>query len=87
VEHTKYGKGSTASRLIAMAASLVGDAETVRKELGCSLEDFRAYIESRKDLPWPELDRLIGLIVREQGNIIATNRELTAKARERRETH
>jgi hypothetical protein len=84
LDHIKYGKGSTASRLIVMAASLVGDAEIVRKEMACSPEDFRAYIESRKELPWPELDRLIGLIIREQGSIIAANRELAAKARDKR---
>lgn len=87
MEHIQYGKGSTASRLIAMAVSLLGEVERLRKELGCSQEDFRAYAESRKEMPWPHLDKLITVILREQGHILAANRELAAKGREKREGH
>jgi hypothetical protein len=74
---------STSSRLIAMAVSLVGDVETVRQEIGSSHADFRDYCAGQKEPPWPELDRLIVLIVREQGKLIAKNRELLAKIRGR----
>ena len=85
MENYKYAEGSTTSRLIVMGASLLGDTERLRNELGCSPEDFRAYLESGKQMPWPELDKLINIILREQGHIIAANRDLTAKLREKRE--
>jgi hypothetical protein len=74
---------STSSRLIAMAVSLVGDVETVRQKIGSSPADFRDYCAGQKEPPWPELDRLITLIVREQGQLIARNRELLAEIRAR----
>jgi hypothetical protein len=75
---------NTASRLIATAASLVGLTHDVMVIMQCSEADFREYCDGRKELPFPELDRLITLIIREQGNIIAKNRELLAKQAERR---
>jgi hypothetical protein len=72
---------NTSSRLIAMAASLVDSAEQVRVEMGCTPEDFREYCAGHKEPPMPEFDRLITLIVREQGRMIAQNRELIAKVR------
>ena len=50
----------------------------------CSEADFREYCDGRKDLLWPELDRLITLILREQGKIVAKNRVFLAKQAERR---
>ena len=67
---------NTSARLIAMAVSLVGEAEPVRREMGCSHDDFRAYCAGEAEPTWPELDKLIRVVVREQGNLIATNREL-----------
>ena len=67
---------NTASRLIAGAVSLVGSPEEVRAFMQTTAEDFLDYCACRKDPTWPELDRLITLIVREQGKIIAHNRRL-----------
>jgi hypothetical protein len=68
-----------------MAASLVGSAHEVKTAMQCSEADFLEYCSGAKDPPWPELDRLITLIVREQGEIIARNRDLLAAQRARRE--
>ena len=76
--------GKTAQRLIAMAVSLCGDAQPVRKAMRCSEEDFTAYCAGRKEPPWPEMDGLITLIVHEQGSIIAKNRELLKSLKDRR---
>jgi hypothetical protein len=61
-----------------MAASLIGDVEKVRLTLRCPHDEFRAYCAGTKELPYDELDRLIDLISREQGLLIARNRELLA---------
>ena len=74
-------EGKATPRLIAMAASLVGEPSLVRKEMRCAEADFRAYCEGEREPPWPELDRLITLIIREEGNIIAANRANLAKRR------
>ena len=42
---------------------------------------FLKYCASEREPPWPEFDRLIALIVREQGKLIAKNRELLAAQR------
>jgi hypothetical protein len=65
---------NTASRLIAMAVSLVGESTKVMIAMRCSEADFHEYSDGRKEPSWPELDKLITLIVREQGIIIAKNR-------------
>jgi hypothetical protein len=74
---------NTTSRLIAMAVSLTGSADEVRAQMRSSPADFEDYCAGRKEPVWPELDKLITLIVREQGSIIAKNRELIARNRER----
>ena len=74
---------NSASRLIAMAVSLLGDPDAVMKHMQCSRADFVRYCESRKVPTGPELDRLITLIVREQGSFIARNRERLAARRKR----
>ena len=66
-----------------MAVSLAGDAQLVIAAMKCSQDDFREYCEGTKEPPWPELDRLVSLIVREQAKVIARNRELL-KALKRR---
>ena len=76
---------NTSSRLIAMAVSLVGEVEEVRKVMRCTQDDFRDYCASEKEPPWPELDRLIGLIISEQARMIAKNREFLAATRNKRE--
>jgi hypothetical protein len=76
---------NTSSRLIAMAVSLVGEAQSVMLEMKCSREDFLDYCAAQKEPPGEELDRLLKLIIREQGNLIAKNRELIATMRAKRE--
>lgn len=68
-----------------MAVSLIGDREAVRSAMQSSAEDFRDYCAGRKEPPFPELDRLISLIIREQGQMIARNRERLARNRARRQ--
>ena len=72
-----------ASRLISMAVSLVGDVEEVRKELTCSSKDLVEYCAARKQLTQSQFDTLFGIIFREQGKLIAENRELLAQIREK----
>ena len=66
-----------------MAASLMGNVEALRKEIGSSDAEFLAYCENTKDMPWPEFDRLIQIIIREQGKVIAQNRKLLDESRAR----
>jgi hypothetical protein len=64
-----------------MAVSLVGEAHKVWKHMQCTEADFLRYCAGDKEPPWTELDRLISLIVYEQGIVIAKNREFLAQAR------
>ena len=75
---------NNASRLIAAAVSLVGSADQVRACMESLEQDFQDYCAGRKEPPFTELDRLVTLIIREQGKIIAHNRELLRKIRDRR---
>ena len=74
---------NTASRLIAMAASLVGSAHEVMVVMRSSEEDFRLYSEGVKEPSFPELDRLINLIIREEQKLIEDNRARLAKGARR----
>jgi hypothetical protein len=74
---------NNASRLIAAAVSLVGSAEEVRAFMKSLEDDFSDYCAGRKEPSFPELDRLVTLIIREQGKIIAHNRELLRQMRDR----
>jgi hypothetical protein len=76
---------NTCSRLIAMAVSLVGEAQSVALEMKCSNADFLEYCAGQKEPTMAEFDHLIGLIIREQTKLIAANRELLAKRRTPRE--
>jgi hypothetical protein len=62
-----------------MAVSFVGEAQSVALEMKCSNADFLEYCAGQKEPTMAEFDRLIGLIIREQTKLIATNRELLAK--------
>jgi hypothetical protein len=66
-----------------MAVSLTGDAEAVRKAMNALHENFRAYCAGKKEPTFDQFERLVTLIVREQGRIIAGNRELIARIRAR----
>jgi hypothetical protein len=68
-----------------MAASLVGSAQEVRATMQCSEVDFLQYCSGSKEPTYAELDRLVTLIVREQGKVIAHNRELLNAHRTRRD--
>jgi hypothetical protein len=71
---------NTTSRLIAMAVSLVGAADVMAR-MKCSEEDFRQYCEGQKEPTWPELDKLVTLIIEQQRVRIAKNREFLARMR------
>ena len=72
---------STSSRLIAMAASLVGSGHEVMAAMKCAEAAFLEYCAGRKEPSGPEFERLIELIIREQGTIIGQHRDLLEKAR------
>jgi hypothetical protein len=62
---------NTCSRLIAMAVSFVGEAQSVALEMQCSNADFLEYCSGQKEPTATELERLIGLIIREQAKLKA----------------
>jgi hypothetical protein len=57
----------------------------VTEFVAASLKTLYFFCDGRKEVPWPELDRLIQLIIREQGKLIAKNRELLVRTRARHE--
>jgi hypothetical protein len=73
----------TASRLIAAAVSLVGSGQEVRAYMRATEEHFVEYCAGTKEPSFAELDRLVTLIIREQGKVIAQNRELLRRNREK----
>ena len=72
-----------AARLIAMAVSLAGSVQEVQACMRSTEADFLDYCAGAKEPGLDELDRLISLIIREQGKIIAQNRELLQRVREK----
>jgi hypothetical protein len=72
-----------ASRLIAMAVSLTGDVEEIRKAMNCSSEDLLEYSAAKKQPTRAQFDALFEIVIREQGNLIAKNREPLAQMREK----
>jgi hypothetical protein len=72
---------NTSSRLIAMAANLVGSRQEVMARMKCSATEFDDYCASRKEPTWAQLDRLVTLIVNEQQVRIEKNREFLRAAR------
>ena len=73
-----------ASRMIAMAARLLGSSEKVKQCMQCSELEFRAYRAGRKEPSWLEIDRLVEIIMREQGVQIAKNRVFLDEMRKKR---
>ena len=81
MSYVSQGFEQVASSLIAMAGSLVGAQSKVRAYMQWSETDFLDYCAARKAPPQPDFERLVELVVREQGNIIAKNRALQAEIR------
>jgi hypothetical protein len=52
----------------------------------CSNVDFQEYCAGRREPPAEEFDRLVTLIIREQGKLIARNRVLIARIRAQSKT-
>jgi len=73
---------NAASRLIAMAVTLVGEAQSVMLEMRCSHAEFREYTLGLREPTAEELDRLLELIISEQRKMIERNRELAAQLRD-----
>ena len=71
MEHVPPNLPNTCTRLISMAVSLVGEAQSVALEMKCSNADFLEYCAGQKEPTVAELDRLIGLIMREQAKLKA----------------
>ena len=67
-----------------MAASLAGEVEKLRKAMGCSPESLREYAAGSKEPPPDEFERLAGFIIREQGVLIAKNREFLEAMRSKK---
>jgi hypothetical protein len=67
---------STSARLLAMAVALLGETRKVRDHMTFSDDDLLAVLAGRRELTWAELDLLTTLLVKEQGTLIAKNRDL-----------
>lgn len=59
-----------------MAIALLGEAIKVRNHMKFSEAELVAIVAGERELTWAELDLLTTLLVREQGNVIAKNRDL-----------
>lgn len=59
-----------------MAVALLGEAIKVRNHMKFSEAELVAIVAGERELTWAELDLLTTLLVREQGNVIAKNRDL-----------
>ena len=69
------------SSLMALAASLADEPRKVWESMGCSEAEYRDYCAGRKVPTQLELERLVELIIQEQGNIVSRNRDLLAQVR------
>jgi hypothetical protein len=67
---------TTSSRLLAMAIALLGESEKVRQHMNFNQAELLALLAGDRELTWDELGLLTTLLVREQGSLIAQNREL-----------
>lgn len=74
-DNTEAQTPDTTPQLIALAASLVGEQSKVMEQMRCSEADFVLYCSGEKELPLPELDRLVSLIVEEQRSRILKHRQ------------
>jgi hypothetical protein len=80
-QRTTTKPASVTSQLIAAAVSLVGAPVEVRTHMRCTENHFLDYCAGVKEPSPVELERLITLIIREQGRIIAQNRNLLQQLR------
>ena len=83
VDRVRSQLPNCSSRLIAIAVSLVGEAQSVMLEMRCSHAEFREYCLGLREPGADEFNRLVDLIVTEQRKMIDKNRELLAQIRER----
>ena len=60
----------TTSKLVALATLLTRSCDAVREAMGASKEDFALYQSGEKDPPQAEFTRLVGLILKKQGEAI-----------------
>ena len=74
--HLRDQLPTTSGRLLAMAVTLVGERAAVRDHMKFSDAELRAVLSGERELTWTELDLLTTLLVREQDNMIAKNRDL-----------
>ena len=79
-------RSTAASQLIAAAVSLLGSPADVRGEMGATEQNFLEYCAGAKEPSSAEFERLITLIVREQGRLIAQNRKLLQQLRTEKKT-
>ena len=84
LERMSDERPNTGARLIAMAVSLAGSVQEVQACMRSTQADFLDYCAGAKEPALDELERLITLIICEQGKIIAQNRELLQRFREKR---
>jgi len=64
-----------------MAVALAGSAQKVRVHMSLTEGDLVALFAGERELTWVELDLLTTLLVNEQTNMIAQNRELVEPIR------
>ena len=67
---------TTSGRLLAMAIALAGEKAVVLDHMKFSDAELRAVLSGCRELTLTELDLLTTLLVREQENMIAKNRDL-----------
>jgi hypothetical protein len=83
VERTPARTPNTCSRLIDMAVSLVGGAQSVMLAMRCSHAEFREYCLGLREPSAEEFERLVDLIVSEQRKLLEKHRELLARVSEK----
>lgn len=64
------------SELLEIAAKLLGSDVELRTQMKWSAADLAAYRAGKTNLPWTEYDRLVALIIREQGKLLEKNKQL-----------
>lgn len=77
---------TAAAQLIAAAVSLLGSPVDVRAEMGTTEQNFLEYCAGASEPSSAEFERLIALIVREQGRLIGQNRKLLQQLRTEKKT-
>ena len=69
----------TSSRMIAMAVSLVGSPDPVRKAMALSTDEFEKLGAGLQDLTRAQFDQLVSIIFLEQSRLIERNRALISR--------